>query len=136
MAKTCGSGLIKLALIIINFVFLILGGVVTFVGYKLTDLNNKASGAFTLAEIDFKSISWVVLAVGVIILLIAALGFFGSCCESSAMLNIYGFLLIALIVAEIYVVVRSIKSNVNVSFSFWHCINFFHTFFLKKNFID
>ncbi|KAH7640966.1 23 kDa integral membrane protein [Dermatophagoides farinae] len=114
MAKTCGASVIKLALIIINLVFLVLGCVVIYVGYNLVDINIQAPGAFTLADINFKSISWVVLATGVIIVLIAAFGFFGSCCESSAMLNLYGFLLIALIAAQIYVVVRSIKSNDNI----------------------
>lgn len=61
---------------------------VIYVGYNLVDINIQAPGAFTLADINFKSISWVVLATGVIIVLIAAFGFFGSCCESSAMLNL------------------------------------------------
>ncbi|UXI17610.1 dr1-associated corepressor [Sarcoptes scabiei] len=111
MAKTCGSGFIKLALIVLNSIYLVLGIGIIYVGSNLVHLDWSNPGAFNLADVNFKAISFIILSIGIVVVLVSGLGFLGSCCDSSAMLNAYGFLLILLIAAEIYAVV---KSNGNI----------------------
>ncbi|KPM04223.1 tetraspanin-like protein 3 [Sarcoptes scabiei] len=87
MAKTCGSGFIKLALIVLNSIYLVLGIGIIYVGSNLVHLDWSNPGAFNLADVNFKAISFIILSIGIVVVLVSGLGFLGSCCDSSAMLN-------------------------------------------------
>lgn len=109
MAQTCGSSVVKILLMIVNFIILAIGIGVFYVGFKLIDYSS-----FKLSDVDFKNISYVILVIGAVIVLIAGLGFIGACCSSSALLNCYGFLLVVLIALEVYAVYSSIKHHSNI----------------------
>lgn len=110
----CGSKIIKILLGVFNLLWLLLGGGVIYIGYRLVKWDKEFDGAVNLGNINFNSISIVILGIGIVIALISFLGFFGACCENSFMLQAYGFLMILMIGAQIYALVVSIKNNGNI----------------------
>ncbi|XP_017490802.1 PREDICTED: CD63 antigen-like, partial [Rhagoletis zephyria] len=110
----CGSKIIKILLGVFNLLWLLLGGGVIYIGYRLVKWDKEFDGAVDLAKINFTSISIVILGIGIVIALISFLGFFGACCENSFMLQAYGFLMVLMIGAQIYALVVSIKNNGNI----------------------
>ena len=58
-----------------------------YIGYRLISWNSDFSGATNLADLNLKTASFAILAIGVVIALISFLGFFGACCENAFMLN-------------------------------------------------
>lgn len=108
---SCESKVIKLLLGVFNLLWLILGSAVVFIGVRLVKWNNDFSAATDLAHINLKTASFAILAIGVIIVLISFLGFFGACCENAFMLNAYGLLMILLVGAQIFALVYAIQNN-------------------------
>ncbi|KAH9404873.1 Tetraspanin-3 [Tyrophagus putrescentiae] len=87
----CGSKIIKILLGVFNLLWLLLGGGVIYIGYRLVKWDKEFDGAVDLAKINFTSISIVILGIG-----------------------IYGFLMVLMIGAQIYALVVSIKNNGNI----------------------
>lgn len=77
-------------------VFQVLGGGVVYIGVRLVKWDSDFSGAASLANINLKTASFAILAIGVVIALIAFLGFCGACCENSFMLNAVSYMLTTL----------------------------------------
>ncbi|KAH9404868.1 cd63 antigen [Tyrophagus putrescentiae] len=98
MAGSCGGTCVKLLLALFNFIWLAVGGFFVYIGIRIFQIQDD------LRELVKENLSTGAMAVtifGAAVVLIAAIGFIGACCESSALLNFYGFVLLLLICVNV-----------------------------------
>lgn len=99
MAGTCGGTLVKLLLALFNFVWLAIGSFVIYLGVQTLQFNDDSMKELIKTNISTGAL--VLIIFGAAVVLIAAIGFLGACCESSTLLNFYGLILLALLVVNI-----------------------------------
>ncbi|KAF7488105.1 hypothetical protein SSS_01445 [Sarcoptes scabiei] len=109
MMASCAATLIKIALFLFNIILLGIGLFLIYSGYTIFDLNSDKYEFSDLISTNFKSGSIALIGFGALIVLIAALGIFGACLESTALLNIYGYIIFFLVIGEIILFYYSFK---------------------------
>ncbi|OTF80264.1 tetraspanin-like protein [Euroglyphus maynei] len=107
LMATCSGALVKIALVLFNLVLLCIGVFLTYTGYSIFDSNDEAWDA--VIQTNFKTGSIVLMCFGALIALIAAIGAFGACLESSGLLDVYGYIIFFLVIAEIVLFYYSFK---------------------------
>jgi len=97
-AISCGASLIKYILFAFNLLWLILGAVVLYLGFKITNFSRDVT------DIDIsqapRSAAIVLLVTGFVIFLIAFLGCCGAIKESYCMLSTYGAVILLLVIVQ------------------------------------
>ncbi|CAG2122096.1 unnamed protein product, partial [Medioppia subpectinata] len=97
MGISCGATLIKYLLFLFNVIWLLLGGVILWLGFKIAlwggDLKEIWSSNLQTGAI-------VVLAAGFLIFILAFLGCCGAIKQNSCMLTTYGALILLLVVLQ------------------------------------
>ncbi|XP_054153036.1 23 kDa integral membrane protein-like [Oppia nitens] len=97
MGVSCGATIIKYLLFLFNVLWLVLGGVVLWLGIKVTIWSGSLSDIY---ENNLRTGSIIILAAGVLIFLLAFLGCCGACRESACMLSTYGAIILLLVIAQ------------------------------------
>ncbi|KAI2800312.1 hypothetical protein RDWZM_000476 [Blomia tropicalis] len=111
---SCGGKLIKIILGLFNLIWLIVGAVIIYIGVRLVLLHGDLEEVSDLAKIDFKALSVIILIVGIAIVVISFLGFFGACCQNRVLLFLYSAILVVIIAIEIYGLVVAIRNNTDI----------------------
>ncbi|CAG2175675.1 unnamed protein product, partial [Oppiella nova] len=97
MGVSCGASVITIILVIFNFIWLALGGVILWLGIKIAiwsgDLGNIQENNWLIG-------ACVVILVGVLIVILAFLGCCGAIKQSPCMLCTYGFIILILVILE------------------------------------
>lgn len=134
---SCGGTLVKLLLAFFNLIWLVsgswiavvrrpthprpsfqcIGVFIIYLGYRTFDYSSE--DIKELINVNFRTGALVLIGIGVGVLLIAAIGFLGACCESSALLNFYGLVMFLLLVGNIALVYYGYKyrDELNEKFS-------------------
>ncbi|XP_066141322.1 CD82 antigen isoform X1 [Euwallacea fornicatus] len=118
MVYDCGSCVVKYALCGFNFIIFILSTLILGVGiWFLLDTNSligliRAAPSSVLetstSPAFVQTTSYVMIAIGACMFFVSFLGYCGALRESRCMLTLYGILLIAILIAEITVLVTGI----------------------------
>lgn len=94
---SCGGSLIKYILFAFNLLWLILGGVILWLGFTITNFSGDVKG---IVKESFSSGAIVLLVTGFVIFLIAFLGCCGAIKESQCMLWTYGAIILLLVIVQ------------------------------------
>jgi len=94
---SCGGSLIKYILFAFNLLWLILGGVILWLGFTITTFSGDVKG---IVDETFRSGAIVLLVTGFVIFLIAFLGCCGAIKESQCMLWTYGAIILLLVIVQ------------------------------------
>jgi CD63 antigen len=111
MGISCGATLIKYILFIFNLLWLVLGGVVIWLGITISSWSSDVN---TLIDINMKAGSISILVTGAIIFLIAFLGCCGAIKENSCMLSTYGGVILILVVVQCVGIYFAFKNKSDV----------------------
>lgn len=107
---SCGGTLVKVLLNLFNIFLFLLGLFLVYCGYVIFDRQDMDAEAWrTIVQTNFKTGSIVLMALGALIVLIAALGILGSCLESTTILDSYGYIIFILVIFEIILFYYSFK---------------------------
>ncbi|CAG2172890.1 unnamed protein product [Oppiella nova] len=127
MGISCGATLIKYLLFLFNVLWLLLGGVVLWLGFKIAIWSGDLHDVY---ENNLKTGAIVVLAAGFLIFVLAFLGCCGAIKQNSCMLSTYGGLILILVVLQCvgaYFVLRDkgkiqdeIKGAIRTEFDKWN----------------
>lgn len=107
LMATCGGALVKLALVLFNLALLCIGIFLTYTGFSIFDKNDQDWDV--IVQTNFRTGSIVLIIFGILIALIAAIGAFGACLESSTLLDVYGYIIFFLVIGEIVLFYYSFK---------------------------
>lgn len=99
MAKSCGGSIVKILLAVFNFIWMALGSFVIYLGVSAFQYNSEDYFQ-DIIKINLKAGTLVLMIFGSAVVLIALIGFFGACCESYLLLNVYAGLLCLLLVTN------------------------------------
>jgi len=94
---SCGATLIKYLLFFFNLLWLALGGVILWLGFKISSFSGSVN---EIINTNMQAGAIVVLAAGFFIFLIAFLGCCGAIKENSCMLTAYGGIILILVVVQ------------------------------------
>ena len=64
-----------------------LAGLITYIGYRLFMWNRDYKDLVEMAELNLQTVGGVILAIGLVVMLIAFLGWYGACCENDCALK-------------------------------------------------
>ncbi|CAG2180438.1 unnamed protein product [Oppiella nova] len=127
MGISCGATLIKYLLFLFNILWLLLGGVVLWLGFKIAMWSGDLEDIY---HNNLKTGAIVVLAAGFLIFVLAFLGCCGAIKQNSCMLSTYGGLILILVVLQCvgaYFVLRdkgkiqdNIKDEISKNFQKWN----------------
>jgi len=111
MGISCGAVLIKYILFAFNFLWLILGGVVIYLGVTIASFSGDIQ---TIVDTNMKAGALSVMVTGVIIFLVAFLGCCGAIKENSCMLSTYGGLILIVIVVQCVGIYFAFKNKTDI----------------------
>lgn len=97
MGISCGATLIKYLLFFFNLLWLALGGVILWLGFRISSFSGSVND---IIDTNMKAGAIVVLVAGFIIFLVAFLGCCGAIKENSCMLSTYGAIILILVVIQ------------------------------------
>lgn len=99
MAGTCGGSLVKLILALFNFACMGIGAFIIYLGMQTFQFNDENVKELINANLNTGALVLVVFGSAVMVL--AAIGFLGACCESTTLLNFYGIVILILLVLNV-----------------------------------